>query len=107
MKILDIGLNKYCCYYYYYTRDRKTLSNAVTFVLVKLDTNLKCRIFRNNVCSSASAMFVTNNIPNFEAFLRKSIYSFTTRISFSSNNLICAIEQSWVMKTVWKMWEEK
>ena len=49
-----------------------------------------------------------NDIPNFEAFLRKSIYSFTTRLSSSSNKLICAIEQSWIMKSViWKTWEEK
>ena len=56
---------------------------------------------------SASAMFVTSDIPNLEAFFGKSIYSFPSRISFSCNNLICAIEQSWVMKTIWKMWEEK
>ena len=54
-----------------------------------------CRSFSP---SSANATFVTNGIPNFEAFLRKSIYSFTSRISFSRNNLICAIEQSWVME---------
>ena len=41
--------------------------------------------------ASASGMFVSNDIPNFEAFLRKSIYSFTTRLSSSSNKLICAI----------------
>ena len=53
-------------------------------------------------------MFVSNDIPNLEAFLRKSIYSFTTRLSSSSNKLICAIEQSWIMKSViWKTWEEK
>ena len=82
----------------------------------KKTTLSKLRVAYNNVYrkilgvsrrSSASAMFVTNDIPNFEAFFRKSIYSFTTRISFSSNNLICAIKQSWVMKTIWKMWEEK
>ena len=76
----------------------------------------KIRVAYNNVYrkilgvtrrSSASAMFVTNDIPNFEAFLRKSIYSLTSRISFTHNNLICAIEQSWVMKTIWKMWEDK
>ena len=82
----------------------------------KKTTLSKIRVAYNNVYrkilgvsrrSSASAMFVTNDIPNFEAFFRKSIYSFTTRISFSSNNLICAIKQSWVTKTIWKMWEEK
>ena len=50
----------------------------------------------------------TKDIPNFEAFLRKSIYSFTTRLSSSSTKLICAIEQSWIMKSViWKTCEEK
>ena len=54
---------------------------------------------------SASGMFVSNDIPNFEAFLRKSIYLFTTRLSSSSNKMI---EQSWIMKSlVWKTWEEK
>ena len=59
-------------------------------------------------CASASGMFVSNDITNFEAFLRKSIYSFTTRLSSSSNKLISAIEQSWIMKSViWKTWEKK
>ena len=58
--------------------------------------------------ASASGMFVSNGIPNFEAFLRKSLYSCTTRLSYSSNKLICANEQSWIMKSViWKTWEEK
>ena len=61
----------------------------------KKTTLSKIRVAYNNVYrkilgvsrrSSASAMFVTNDIPNFEAFFRKSIYSFTTRISFASNN---------------------
>ena len=50
----------------------------------------------------------TKAIPNFEAFLRKSIYSFTTRLSSSSTKLICAIEQSWIKKSViCKTWEGK
>ena len=31
--------------------------------------------------ASASGIFVSNDIPNFEAFLRKSIYSFTIGLS--------------------------
>ena len=82
----------------------------------KKTTLSKIRVAYNNVYrkilgvsrrSSDSAMFVTNNISSFEDFFRKSIYSFTTRISFSRNNLISEIKQSWVMKTIWKMWEEK
>ena len=83
----------------------------------KKATFSKIRVAYNNVYrkilgvsgrSSASAMFVTNDIPNFEALiLRKSIYSFTSRTSFTRSNLICAIEQSLVMKTIWKMWKDK
>ena len=83
----------------------------------KKTTFSKIRVAYNNVYrkilgvsrrASASGMFVSHDIPNFEAFLRKSIYSFTTRLSSSSNKLICAIEQSWIMKSlVWKTWEEK
>ena len=43
---------------------------------------------------------LSNDIPNFVAFLQKSIYLFTTRLSSSSNKLICAIEQSWIMKSL-------
>ena len=58
--------------------------------------------------ASAIGMFVSNDITNFEAFLRKSIFSFTTRLSSSSNKLICAMEQSWIMKSlIWKTWVEK
>ena len=52
--------------------------------------------------ASASDMFVSNDIHNFEFFLRKSSYSFVTKLS-SSNKLICAIEQSWIVKgLIWK-----
>ena len=77
----------------------------------------KIRVAYNNVYrkilgvsrrASASGMFVSNDIPNSEAFFRKSIYSCTTRLLSSSNKLICAIEQYWIMKSViWKTWEEK
>ena len=53
--------------------------------------------------SSASAMFVENNIPNFECLIRRDIYSFTTRLKTSSNTLICAIENCWLLKfVIWK-----
>ena len=35
--------------------------------------------------SSASKMLVNNNIPNFEALLRKELFSFTSRLSVSTN----------------------
>ena len=56
--------------------------------------------------SSASAMFVENNIPNFECLIRKDIYSasLTARLKTSSNTLISAIENCWLLKCViWKL----
>ena len=83
----------------------------------KKTTFSKIRVAYNNVYqkivgvsrrASASGMFVSNDIPNFEAFLRKSIYSFTTRLSSSSHKLIGVIEQSWIVKSlVSKTWEKK
>ena len=53
--------------------------------------------------SSAIAMFVENNIPNFECLIRRDIYSFTTRLKTSSNTLISAIENCWLLKfVIWK-----
>ena len=53
--------------------------------------------------SSASEMFVTNNILNFEALMRKSIFVFTSRLSISNNAIICTIQKSWIIREkVWK-----
>ena len=47
--------------------------------------------------SSARKMFVDNNIPNFEALLRKEMFSFTSRLSVSTNSNIRAIENCWLI----------
>ena len=69
----------------------------------KKATFSKLRVAYNNVyrkilglCrrSSASEMFVTNNILNFEALMRKSIFAFTNRLSISNNAIICTIQKS-------------
>ena len=53
--------------------------------------------------SSASKMFVDNNIPNFEALLRKEMFSLTSRLSVSTNTIIGAIKNCWLMKyVIWK-----
>ena len=53
--------------------------------------------------SSASPMFVNNNIPSFECLIRRDIYSFTSRLNVSTNKLINTIENSWLLKDViWK-----
>ena len=50
--------------------------------------------------SSASAMFVNSNIPTFECLIRRDIFSFTSRLKVSTNLLINAIENCWLLKHV-------
>ena len=93
----------FCCPYFW-TQYKKTTFSKIRVAY----NNVYRKILGVSRRASASGMFVSNDILNFEAFLRKSIYSCTTRLSSSSNKLICAIEQSWIMKSViWKTWEEK
>ena len=72
---------------YFWTNYKKTIFSKIRVAY----NNIYRKILGVSRCSSASDMFVTNDIPNFEAFLQKSIYSFTSIMSFSCNNLICAI----------------
>ena len=52
-------------------------------------------------CSSASAIFVENNIANFECLIRRDIYYFTsTELKTSSNTLISEIHNCWLLKCV-------
>ena len=65
--------------------------------------NLYRKILHVSRRSSASAMFVQNNIPNFECLIRRDIYSFTSRLKASNNLLINAIENCWLLKfIIWK-----
>ena len=83
----------------------------------KKTTFSKIRVAYNNVYrkildvpkrDSASTMFVTNGIPNFEALIRKPIFSFNSRLQTSCNSLICTIEESWIVRNViWKTWDDK
>ena len=86
---------------YFWTQYKKT-----TFSKIRVAYN---NVYRKilggylDVQVNANGMFVCNDILNFEAFHRKSIYSFTTRLSSSSNKLISAFGQSWIMKSlIWK-----
>ena len=83
----------------------------------KKATFSKIRVAYNNVyrkllgfCrrSSASEMFVMNNISNFEALIRKSIFAFKTYLSNSDNTIISTLQSSWVITdTIWKVWKDK
>ena len=50
-------------------------------------------------------MFVDNSIPNFESLILKEMFSFTSRLSISTNSIIREIENCWLIKyVIWKPW---
>ena len=92
----------YCSYFW--TNCKKT-----TFSKIRVAYN---NVYRNILDvpkrGSASTMFVSNGIPKFEDLIRKSIFSFNSRLQTLCNSLICTIEQSWIVRNVsWKTWEDK
>ena len=86
-----------------------TLCKKTTFSEIRVAfNNVHRTILEVSRRASASGMFVSNDISNFEVFFRKSIYLFTTRLSSFSNKLIFAIRHSWIMKSLIRnSWEEK
>ena len=55
--------------------------------------------------SSASGMYATHNIENFEALLRKTLYGFVQRLENSSNKIIASLIKSWTVRFVdWHCW---
>ena len=78
-------------------------------------THNKIRVAYNNVyrkilgfCArdSASNMFVTNNINNMEALIRKQTYNFIERLSSSDNKLICQLNHctTVLFGCIWNNW---
>ena len=70
--LLELCRSFYTIFYcpYFWTNYKKTTFSKIRVAY----NNVYQKILGVSRRSSASAMFVTNNISNFEAFLRKSIY---------------------------------
>ena len=78
---------------YFWTQHKK-----VTFSKLHVAYNNVYReVFGLKRRSSAREMFVLNNISNFDALMRNSIFVFTTRLTNSKNAIICTIQRSWVI----------
>ena len=80
------------------------------WIVHKKTTFSKIRVYRKllGLCrrSSVSEMFAMNNISNFEALIRKSIFAFKTRLSNSDNIIIFELQSSWVIRDIiWKVWK--
>ena len=57
--------------------------------------------------SSASTMYATHNICNFETMIRKNIhvYGFMQRLEHSTNTIIRNLYQSWIVRCdIWSSW---
>ena len=81
-----------------------------------LQSNMQCkiRVAYNNVFrkfrklpprSSASLMFATNDVYNFESLIRSKVYSFIKRLETSNNSVIQALSNNYISRyIVWKKW---
>ena len=93
----------YCSYLW-------THYNKASFSKIRVAYNIEialyyinCKILHVSRRSSASAMFVNNNIPTFECLIRGDVFSFTSRLKVSTNKLINTIENCWLLKyVIWK-----
>ena len=89
---------------YFWTQHKKATFSKLRVAY----NNVYRKVFGLKRRSSASEMFVLNNISNFEALMRKSIFAFTTRLSNSKKAIICTIQRSWVIRDlIWKVWTDK
>ena len=67
--------------------------------------------YSNGVNYSASNMFVTNNVPNCAANIRKLVYSFIIRLNASLNRYVVNMVQGLVSdiyykSRIWKHWRK-
>ena len=61
--------------------------------------NVHRRVLGLPMWSSASEMYATHNIENFEALLQKVIYEFIQRLKDSSNVIIQTLTRSWTLSS--------
>ena len=75
--------------------------------LQKKSNNRKIRVAFNNVYrrilklpsrSSASILYVVNNIDSLDVFVRMRIFGFVERLNNSDNTIIKCITSSWILR---------
>ena len=87
----------YCSYLW-------THYNKASFSKTRIAYNdLYRKILHVSRRSSASSMFVNNNIRTFECLIRRDIFSFTSRLKVPTKLLINTIANCWLLKhVIWK-----
>ena len=69
--------------------------------------NVYRRILKLPSRSSASTMYVVNNIDSLEVLVRKRIFGFMERLNNSDNTIIKCISNSWILGfDVWSPWND-
>ena len=65
------------------------------------------RILKLPSRSSASTMYVVNNIDSLEVLVRKRIFGFMERLNNSDNTIIKCINNSWILRfDIWSPWND-
>ena len=82
----------YCCYLW--TAYKKSTFDKLRVAF----NNAYRRVLNLSWRCSASAMYATFRIQNFEAVIRKSKYNFIQRLHKSTKSLLTAIENSWIVR---------
>ena len=69
--------------------------------------NVYRRILKLPSRSSASTMYVVNNIDSLEVLVRKRIFGFMERVNNSDNTIIKCINNSWILRVdIWRSWND-
>ena len=90
----------YCtCFYcpFLWTHYKKSNYSKVQVAF----NNVYRRILKLPSRSSASTMYVVNNIDSLKVLARKRIFSFMERLNNSDNTIIKCINNSWNLELIW------
>ena len=69
--------------------------------------NVYRRILKLPSRSSASTMYVANNIDSVDVLVRKRIFGFMERLNNSDNTIIKCINNSWILRfDIWSPWND-
>ena len=69
--------------------------------------NVYRRILKLPSRSSASTMYVVNNIDSLEVLVRKRIFGFMERLNNSDNTIIKCIINAWILRfDIWSPWND-
>ena len=97
----------YCtCFYCPFLWTHYKKSNYSKLIRVAFNNVYRC-ILKLPSRSSASTMYVVNNIDSLEVLVKKRIFAFMERLNNSDNTIIKCISNSWILKfDIWSPWND-